>query len=238
VKVKAFELILDFLFPKRCLGCGKFGSYLCQECFGKIGFLDQQFCPVCGHPAIGGFTHPGCKTPLSLDGLISVANYNEIMHSLISSFKYQPFVTDLQEVICRILRSYFEKNDFPYKEFLVIPIPLHWMRKNWRGYNQAEILARIVAEILGFQFTPNILRRTQFTKPQTQLSRDERLENLRGVFALQESSKEKIANRAILLVDDVWTTGATIKECGKVSKRNGAKKVWALTLSRPIKKPR
>lgn len=243
MRVKILEQILDFLFPARCIGCGKFGSYLCENCFGKIEFLSQQFCPVCGHPAISGFTHPGCKTPFCLDGSLSIANYNDIMHSLVSSFKYQPFVTDLQKSIRAIFSSFFTRSSQKAPRSLgggglVTPVPLHWMRKNWRGFNQAEILAKIISEILSLEFTPNVLKRERFTKPQTQLKRKERLKNVQGIFALEKDAKEKIQNKSILLVDDVWTTGATIKECGKLLKRNGAASVWALTLTRPIKKPR
>lgn len=156
------------------------------------------------------------------------------MHSLISSFKYQPFVTDLQAVMQLILTSFLNsRQNYFAEKFLVIPVPLHWMRENWRGFNQSEILAHIVAEILDLQFTPKVLRRTRFTKPQTQLKQKDRLENVRGIFALEQNVKEKIKGASFLLVDDVWTTGATLKECGKVLKRNGATKVWALTLSRP-----
>lgn len=227
--VKFFEQILDFLFPPRCVACGKFGTYLCESCFGKIEFAQRQFCPICGKPSIGGFAHPGCKRPFSLDGALTVANYQSIMHNLISLFKYKPFLTDLQTVFQHILNLTLTKNYFTEK-FIVAAVPLHWTRKNWRGYNQAEILGKIVAEFFNFEFNQEILRRIRFTKPQTQLAREERWENVSGAFALYGKTNEKIKGKSILLVDDVWTTGATLKECGKVLKRNGAAKVWAFTL--------
>ena len=156
------------------------------------------------------------------------------MHLLVSRFKYNPFLTDLQKVIRQIFSFFLvsQKNYFPEK-FLVVPVPLHWTRQNWRGYNQAEILAKIAAEVFDFEFTPNIVRRTRFTKPQTQLTRKKRLKNIHGAFALcDDLAKEKIKGKSILLIDDVWTTGATLKECAKVLKRNGANKVWALTLTK------
>ena len=118
------------------------------------------------------------------------------------------------------------------KSAILIPIPLYWHRKNWRGFNQVEEVGKIVAERIGWGFSSDILIRKAHRRPQTELKGDKRRKNIRGVFSFNSDYRLlKTENRPLILFDDVYTTGSTLKETGKVLKRNGAKSVWGLTLA-------
>lgn len=123
--------------------------------------------------------------------------------------------------------------------WLVTPVPLHPRRYRWRGFNQAANFAKSLSQVTHWPYHPDLLKRSKHTKPQSLLKGDERRQNLLGAFEFNNntsppSNNSLLKNYPILLVDDVWTTGTTLKECAKVLKRNGAEKVWALTLARTI----
>ncbi len=123
------------------------------------------------------------------------------------------------------------------KNVVLIPVPLHWQRKNWRGFNQAELLGKMIANKLGISYIPNLLLRIKNTKTQTLLKKEERLLNIKGAFSINKkfSTNSLLScNPNILLFDDVWTTGSTMKESAKVLKKQGFLKVWGLTLARGI----
>jgi ComF family protein len=216
---------LDLIFPKTCLGCGVWGVYLCQNCTGKISFLERQFCPECLKPAISGTTHPICRKTYGLDGLISISYLGFPTNKLIHKLKYS-FSTDLASLITTTFEPK-ELVSFPPGAVLV-PIPLSWQRKNYRGFNQAAILGKIYAQKLNLAFAEGWLARTENTAPQVGLKREARKANVRGVFEVTAP----VAGKTIALFDDVWTTGSTMKNAAQVLKRKGAAKVWALTVAR------
>lgn len=227
------DKFLGLLFPARCVNCGQWGDFLCASCYDQVLFLDRQFCPICHRSAIDGLTHPGCAKPWGLDGSLSASQYKGPMRKLIACFKYKPYVKAVSLVIHKVLANYFAAEEAYFTEGNVISaVPLHWIRKNERGFNQAEILAKLVAEVFQLPFNCKILKRVKRTEPQASLSREGRQTNTRGAFELCDGAKELIKGCSFVMVDDVWTTGSTLKECGKVLKRAGAERVYALTLSR------
>jgi len=225
------------LFPKKCLGCNAWGSYLCPDCVNYIKTIDNPICPSCDKPSTGGFTHPVCKKPLSLDGLTSIFEYKGIVKRAIIKLKYC-FVQDLADTLLELFLSFAGEDKTFCKlvkreSVLLVPVPLFWMRKNWRGFNQSELLGEIVADKLGVDFVPGLLIRTKKTKEQRKLNKKQRQKNIRGAFAINQSSA--ISHQpSVIIFDDVWTTGATLKECAKVLKRNGFNKVWGLTLAAKV----
>lgn len=226
---------LDFLFPRRCLGCGKISGYFCSSCLEEIKPLQYQVCPVCERPAINGLAHFRCQTRFSLDGLTSIFPYEEAIKKAIGKLKYH-FVTDLAEDLINLAAKYLASARHPYllrSHPIVIPVPLHPRRERWRGFNQAELLGKMLAGYFYWQFCDNILVRHKHTKPQIGLKGAKRKENIADAFSVNpQFPKIYHLPSNILLFDDVWTTGSTLKECGKVLKRVGAKKVWGLTLAR------
>ncbi len=148
-----------------------------------------------------------------------------IWKNLIHQFKYEKIFGLsglLAEKMGEVARAHIFREDF-----LLVPIPLYWRKKQSRGFNQAEVLARALAEKLDRKFCP-ALWRIRGTASQTALTKNERLENVKNVFQLNPRFRDFIQNKNILLVDDVFTTGATLNEAAKVLKKAGAGEVWGL----------
>jgi competence protein ComFC len=223
-------MLLDFLFPRRCLGCGRWGSYFCPRCVQTTQLQEKQICPICERPSINGFTHARCFKSSSLDGLISLFTYEGLAGRAIAKLKYQ-FVTDLAAELIAMGVPYLAH--FPQlHSSVIVPVPLHPQRKRWRGFNQAEVLGSILARKVNSQISVGILSRIGATRPQVGLKQKERRKNLRGVFEVKKGRDFFADNPKLVVFDDVWTTGSTLRECGLVLKRAGAKSVWGLTLVR------
>lgn len=232
----------ELFFPKRCLGCGKWGEFLCEGCFQALPFLEKQLCAYCGKPALGGATHdPSCThypngvpRRFYLDGVLSALSYEGLVRKLIGRFKYYPQVEGLWEVIAGVFYRCLgmEKGYFP-NSTVVTAVPLHRRRLRERGFNQAQLIAQILAELWGLESNFHLLVRHRFTRVQRELRRSERFTNVRGAFLIKDKEWFRVRPLPwVVLVDDVWTTGATLKECGRVLKRAGVSKVWAVTLAR------
>ena len=254
---------LDFLFPKKCLGCGKKGKYFCPACLNKAEIIGFPVCPVCRRPSPFGRTHPKCQTRYALDGLTSVFAYRGLIRKGIKDLKFR-FRFDLSgELISLLLNRNIVKSlqFLDLKRTIVVPIPLHPWREDWRGFNQAAVLAKILAEKLNLPFYENLLVRTRYTESQTGLKKEERQENVENAFKINEKyisvNQRRRPNetlglksgpwtayqrksesygiqipRSVILFDDVWTTGATMQTCANLLKRAGFEKVWGLTLAR------
>ena len=153
--------------------------------------------------------------------------YNDILHNLIHSLKYHDranFGFDLGVLLGEeILEDEIGDID------MIIPVPLHWLKKRERGYNQAFWLAKGLASIYAVPVDTSIIKRTRYTVSQTMLGSTERMVNLDGAFAINKS----LDNQHILLVDDVLTTGSTISNCAKVLRENGAARVSGITCTTP-----
>lgn len=220
------NFILDLLFPKRCVTCRKFGEYLCPNCFSKIEFVQNPVCPYCERQAVGGKTHPGCAKRLGLDGLVVVCRYRGPVRNAIIKIKYK-WIYDIEKILATIISQNLWKFDFPADSILV-PIPLHAKRKRWRGFNQAELLGKDLARRFKHPYL-DLLLRNRYTRPQVELKKDDRKKNVEGAFSLKKQSG--IYGKKFILVDDVYTSGATMSECAKVLKKAGASSVWALAVA-------
>ena len=231
-----FTTLLNIIFPKRCIGCKKFGDLLCPVCFAKIEFSTLHLCPLCNKRSIDGATHPGCRTRYTLDGLSSGVVYRGIVKRLVYQFKYQPYLSSLSEVIGKLLYEAIIQDEVAYNKLLatplLVPVPLHSRRFKKRGYNHAELLARSLSLELDLPIYKDMLIRVKETKPQFSLNREERYKNIKGAFVINKKYGEKIKGKNIVLVDDVATSCATLNECANVLKRNGAQSVWAITFAR------
>ena len=227
------ESLLDFIFPKRCVGCKKFGEYLCSSCFAKISFAQKYFCGVCGHASYNGLTHPKCEGKYSIDGIFPILNYHGLLKKILYQYKYNPHLSDLTRVLGDFLYEGFIQNETLMKdmqkgECAFISVPLHEKRQKTRGYNQSELLAEYVSKKLGSKYLKDILVRKKNTTPQFKLPKSERHENIKGAFAILK--REHIRGCTVFLVDDITTTGATLLECANVLKRNGVQKVYGVAL--------
>ncbi|MDO8486480.1 MAG: ComF family protein [Candidatus Staskawiczbacteria bacterium] len=228
--------ILDLIFPKFCVGCGKWGTYFCPKCIKNIAQTDLV-CPNCEKPAIGGAVHPLCKKRYGLDGLWSLGIYQNPLKKIIQKLKYK-YVREVVEVLVNLMVEYWAKYDAYFlgeikkdggKNWVVIPVPLHPKRQNWRGFNQSALVGQTLSKNIGLAYSDS-LKRIRHTKPQVSLKSWQRKQNIKNAFSLSPNYEPRTLN--YLLVDDVWTTGSTLKECCYILKRGGAQKVWAVTLAR------
>jgi len=202
------ELVKNLLFPKFCAGCEQEGSWLCEDCFPEINTPKTE------------------KTVASLDGITALFDYGEnTISKLIKMFKYN-YLLEIADIFEKIVTN--TKFNNTWQDFAVIPVPLHARRERERGFNQAEILGRLFAEKFSLSINKN-LRRVIYTAQQVKLSGEERRKNLKDAFGWSDG---KVAPEKVLLVDDVFTTGATMQECAKVLKNNGVKVVWGIVLAR------
>ena len=218
--------ILDFIFPKTCASCGRVGNYLCENCSAKIESVGTQICPICTKPSISGLTHPRCKSKLSLDGIYSFVYFTLPIPQTLYKLIYK-FVQTLAEELIDNMRITFPAY---LKNHTLTVVPLHSKRENWRGFNQTDILARLVAHKFKLRQEKDVLRRRKYTKNQVGLSRKNRGENVRYAFEVVDKKIAKGKN--YLIFDDVWTSGATLRNAGNALKRAEAASVWGLTLAR------
>ena len=149
----------------------------------------------------------------------------------IRKFKYKPWFSHLGETLGLFLAnvSHFSVTD---GDWVVTSVPLHVHKEKERGFNQAEILGRVISERLGFRFEPDILLRQKETKIKAKLYEKERKENIAEAFIVNPRVPIAISGASMIIVDDVWTKGGTLRTCANVLKRGGVKKVWGLTLAR------
>lgn len=229
------NFILDAIFPKFCLSCKKEGSYLCQDCQALLEVLEYRFC-LCKKAVRlpEGVRCGRCSRNRRLNGLYFALPYqNNFAKILIHQFKYEPFVKDLAKTITSLIIDHFhllEKKKDDFADFLLVPVPLTKQRLKWRGFNQAEEIGKGLADFLEIPLVTNILLKTKATLPQIDLAEKARMENIKGAFSINDEGE--IKGRKILLIDDVYTTGATLEECARILKESGAKEVWGVVAAR------
>jgi ComF family protein len=166
------------------------------------------------------------REPLQIDGIRSVAYFEGTLREVIHHFKYYN-KQDLAIPLGKLMGDYWEKNPLPAE--IIVPVPLHVDRLRERGYNQAALLAREFGRSTGLPISENSLVRVRATRPQVELSVQERKENVCDAF---RCSSAELKDRRVLLIDDVCTTGATLEACSIALRQADVRSVWALTLAR------
>lgn len=224
----AKEFILDLLFPRVCVGCGREGSWLCEVCQEEVR-LDVSFvCADCGVLTEKGEFCKGCGKKHSIKGLLYATHFEGVARELVHGLKYDG-VQDIAGVIGDLMVARLGDYEFG-PNVLLVPVPLHISRQRIRGFNQSECLAKFMGDKLGLEVAENILARVRKTAPQVTFKREERKENILGAFVCK--SVDRVAGRVVYVVDDVATTCATLDECARVLKEAGAKEVWGLVFAR------
>ena len=232
-------LMRDALFPPTCLVCHVVTSRtgtLCAACWNKVKFIERPYCEVLGTPFA---VDPG-DDALSGDALANpppfrraraVAAYGDVVRKLVQLLKYNdrtdlaPWMADW---MVRAGTELLSECD------LIIPVPLHAWRYLSRRFNQSAELARAIGTKAGKPFDPSALVRTRRTKQQVGLGARQREDNVRGAFRVPDHMLIAVAGKTVLLIDDVFTTGATINAATKALKKAGAKAVDVLTFARVI----
>ncbi|OGK13024.1 hypothetical protein A3A93_03785 [Candidatus Roizmanbacteria bacterium RIFCSPLOWO2_01_FULL_38_12] len=225
--------LLDLFFPKICVGCKKFGSYLCKKCFMKLDFLNQDRCLNCLAPSHLGNTHKWCKKEESLDGVLSLCGYNKTAQKIVFAVKYQLQYGIYEEVLSlvpeKITQKFIEfKNTV--SNCCLQTIPLHKKRRFLRGFNQSEMLTNFFSKKLDLPII-NIAKRIKNTTPQAYIKhKHERITNINKAFHIDK--KQKLIYDTMILVDDVCTTSSTANELAKELKKIGAKNVYLFSFAR------
>ncbi|MCU0581697.1 MAG: ComF family protein, partial [Syntrophales bacterium] len=229
--------LIDLIFPPRCTACAKIleerrALPICEACFAGLRFSTSPLCPSCGAPYADqtATDHP-CEacllSPPPFAAMRSVAVYAGVLQDMIHRCKYGHDIS-LGEFLGDMMA------DFPYPSFdlndftMVMPVPLHIKRLRERGFNQSLLLARAIAGRHKMKLDYLSLTRTTPTPPQTNFGRQEREENVKGAFAVARPLR--LRGEKVILVDDVYTTGSTVRECARVLKRSGVASVAVLTL--------
>lgn len=232
---------IDFLYPAVCLICERSllpeENTLCGHCRGAMRRPAADWiCPRCGALGRGRepYNQPCRLCPPSgaeYRGILNITAYSDLSAHCVHLFKYGRWET-IGGAMGRLMREELAEALRPLRNRLnlVAPVPLHWMRRIQRGFNQSEVLARPLAEMLDIPCECRLLRRTRHTRRQALLPPDRRAENVRGAFAL--NPQIDLRHQGVLLVDDVVTTGHTIQECARVIRQAGAREVWIACFAR------
>lgn len=234
---KFYKLLLDLIFPIKCLGCGKDDEWICSRCIKKIPIYQKPICLWCEMLSREVTLCPNCKKLSYLDYLFTITSYQtpllqEILHNIKYKFAWR-IMEDLKPLISRFLNQINIKNGLLVKNsnLQLIPVPLYRKRFLERGFNQSELLAQILNQIIpNAELVPNVLVRKKNTASQMTLNKKERIRNIQGAFKC--NNQELIKNKRVLIIDDVLTTGSTIKEAALVLRKAGCLEVGALVLAK------
>jgi len=228
--IKIKKIILDVLFPPVCLNCQKYlssGEFICNGCYKLIKLNSAMFCPICkSRLADNKKICNHSKKNLPYFYLLAAAgNYDDpVLRNLIHGLKYR-YLKNSSSLLGKILLRYIENCKLKIENFVIIPIPLHSARQRQRGFNQSKLIAEFIAEKFNLPLI-EALKKIKNNKPQVGLKgNEERIENVKNCFIVQNPAS--IEKKNILLVDDVFTSGATMNEAIKILKENGARRIIA-----------
>lgn len=235
-------MILDFLFPKTCQVCGQNVSSdgCCVTCWKNVRFCQKPWCEICGIPLVvpsARLCHSCLRHPPFFDVHRSLFYYGDEIARVIMGLKHgrdRSCVPWLAQLLYKHHRLLIEDGQCTVG---IIPVPLHWSRLAFRCFNQSAVLAKAFiahAKNPRLAYWPRALVRQRKTRSQAGLSPQERLSNVNGAFRVHPLWAGRIASSRILLLDDVFTTGATLNACAHVLKAHGAQSVSALTIAQTV----
>jgi len=237
---RGLRVVLDAILPPVCLRCQTLVAdpgTLCPDCWSRIAFLSAPLCAVCGRPFEidpgGQMVCGAClNAPPRYGRARAVLRYDDETRTLILRFKHGDRLEGAPAFARWMARA---GADLLAEADLLVPVPLHRWRLAMRRYNQAAVLALALSPLVAVETVPDLLIRHRRTPAQGHLGPDARRRNVAGAFSLPPSRLDRVANRRIVLIDDVMTTGATVDECARVLLRGGAASVDVLTLGRVVR---
>jgi len=221
------RIALDLIFPARCVGCGAGGSFICPTCAAALPEAAQPRCPRCWRPGAAAVCDSCRLDPPPFDGLFAAYVYSGLARELVHHLKYREtaaLAAPMASLLAQALAARAPPAD------LIVPVPLSGARRRARGYNQSEALARSLGRELGLPVSRRALSRRRHTLPQARShGAEERRRNVEGAFAARA---DEASGRRVLLLDDVTTTGATLRACAGALQEAGAASVWAVAFAR------
>lgn len=230
--------LIDILLPQTCLGCKAEGFFLCASCRERIDEYRYFVCPVCKKRSVDGRLDPDCRRECGLTRYLGapLPYSHELVKKLIHAFKYQrakKIATPLSQILCEFL----DKNGFQNivamhaRRIHIAPVPLFDFRARERGFNQATEIAKHISNHYNIPLAENLMRKHKYTQPQADIKdKETRATNVAGAFSLRQ--QEFARGKTILLVDDVYTSGATMRECALTLRNAGAAEVWGITVAK------
>jgi ComF family protein len=237
--------LINFIYPLRCAACDArmdlgATARICADCIALIERIPEPICQVCGVPLESSNGIDRCRacadSPPHFGRARALARYRpgvgesgQVVPSMIQRHKYGRDQS-LSHALAQCIGDNFPLNGDDYER--VIPVPLHRRRLRWRGFNQAALLGKAVARRIKCPLDVVTLARIRDTPPQTSQDSMQRRHNVHGAFVV--TRPHRIANRSLLLVDDVITTGATLDECARTLRAAGARRVDVFTLARAV----
>ncbi|MGB0681832.1 MAG: ComF family protein [Magnetovibrionaceae bacterium] len=236
--LKVGRLALHHLLPPRCAACGEdvMEGDLCAACFGDLHFLGPPCCVQCGLPfpydtGLEGVCGACAQSPPRYARARAAVSYGEVSRSMVLGLKHgdrTDRVPVLAKLMARAGSDLLDQADF------LVPVPLHWTRLVHRRFNQSAELARRLGHMTEKPVLVDGLKRRRKTPSQGRFGRRARLRNVAGAFSLTAKTRDRIKGKRLLLIDDVFTTGATVEACTKVLLRGGAAQIDVLTFARVI----
>jgi ComF family protein len=230
----------DVAMPAQCLSCetpvADHGS-LCARCWSKLRLIEKPYCAQLGIPFAydlgeGALSAEAIADPPPFARCRAVAAFDDVARTLIHGLKYR----DRLELAAWMAAWMRRAGDEVVAEAdVIVPVPLHTRRLWWRRYNQSVLLARGIARLSGKALATSALKRIRATGQQVGLTADQRDRNVRGAFQVPAAEKIQVEGRRVLLVDDVYTTGATVRASTRALLRAGAKGVDVLVFARVVR---
>lgn len=232
------EAVKDLLFPPTCLGCTRRLAtsrppLFCADCLAEVVYLDSPCCTCCGTPFPIGTDHlcgTCLVTPPAFDSARSLLLYQPPVATVLRTLKFGGQLTGLTTLAALVTRSPFLEHFTPPD--YIVPVPLHRNRLRQRGFNQARIIASSCLPQWQDRVKTDLLLRNRPTVPQTHLSGEQRRSNLKKAFI--PANNVHLAEKRILLVDDIFTTGSTVSECSRALRQAGAGRIEVFTLARSL----
>ena len=238
IRKSFFTALLDFLFPPHCHICGEYipragRLHICNSCRERMPAPTQPLCTICGIPFQGaGHDHP-CQSCLKHSPHFHAAR-SALLHEgpvrdLIHAFKYNAR-THLRRPLGLLIVEQLSDFVTEWRPELIVAVPLHPRRLRGRGFNQALLLTELLAREWRIPLQRQALKRVRWTEPQISMTADQRRENVRDAFRVNDASL--VSGKRLLLVDDVFTTGSTVEECSRMLVQAGTREVLVITVSR------
>lgn len=230
---------LRWLLPWACAGCGESLACVnddgfCGRCWLSIKRIQEWVCHACGLPLPeGGQTCHSCRKEAFFPKVRSAAVFQGPLRRALHRFKYFERPSLIRSL--KVLMAWgWDRYPELHESEVLVPVPLYRGMLRKRGYNQADLLAQELGRAAGREVLPGLLLRPRKTKPQARLNRKDRFMNLAGAFTIPSGGLAQLRGRSVLLIDDVCTTGATLRACAWALREGGVRKVQAYTLARDL----
>ncbi len=221
------------LFPPVCQHCGEridtAGEYLCAKCLDKLYFLEPNLCPYCGKKLIRGECFECGKPEVPWTEAQAIYAYRDCLRSMIHSLKYDS-KRRIADFLALRASEWLNRNKIFTDANLILPIPLHRVRLKERGFNQAALIAKRLARLQNWMYDGSVLKRDRATVKQSKVEHSDRADNVKGAFSVRKP--EIIKDKNIVILDDIYTSGSTMKEVCNIVNHCNPKRVYVLTVGK------